>query len=66
MDGDAAKNNIALYDRTRFLMHVVGTKWKGSPAGQSATNAELATAGNWELAYTSAARVPAVRIQTNG
>lgn len=66
MEGSAAKNNLTLYDRTRFLLHVRGTKWKGTPAGQSATNAELAVAGNWELAYSSANRVPVARILSNG
>jgi hypothetical protein len=63
---DEATNNLTLYDRTRFLVHPVGAKWVGSPAGQSATNAELATAANYELAYTSASRVGMVRILTNG
>jgi len=66
LDGDAAKNNVQVYDRTRFIMHIAGTRWKGTPAGQSATNAELAVAANWELAYQTASRVPVVRIQTNG
>lgn len=63
-DGD--KNNIKLYDRTRFLMHLRGTRWVGTPDLQSASNVELATAGNWTLAYSSASRVPVARIVTNG
>jgi hypothetical protein len=65
-DSDKEKNNEAIYDRTRFLMHVNGTKWIGTPDGQSATNAELQTVGNWSLVYTSAARVGAAMIRTNG
>jgi hypothetical protein len=61
-----AINRVSLYDRTRFVAHVMGTKWKGTPAGQSATNAELATVGNWELAYSSAKLAGAVCLRTNG
>lgn len=61
-----AKNNQQIYDRTRFTMHLNGMKWTGTPAGQSATNAELATSGNWALAFQTADRVGAVRIQSNG
>src|SRR5207344_297189 len=35
---DKDKNNAYIYDRTRFLLHINGTKWVGTPAGQSATN----------------------------
>jgi len=66
LDGDAAKNNMSIYDRTRFLMHVAGTKFVDVIGGQSATNAELADADSWQLAASSASRVPAVRIVTNG
>lgn len=65
-DMDKAKNNDIIYDRTRFVLHVNGAKWVGSPAGQSATNAELATAANWNLALTSADRVGVVQLRTNG
>lgn len=65
-EADKGKNNQTIYDRTRFLMHLEGTKWKGTPAGESATNEELATAANWELAVSSSDRVGAVRLRTNG
>lgn len=66
LEGDAAKNNQEIYDRTRFLMLLAGTKWTGAPGGQSATNAELQTTTNWALAYSSAARCGAVCFRTNG
>ncbi|MEN6637081.1 MAG: hypothetical protein ABFC56_14605 [Clostridiaceae bacterium] len=47
---DAATNDRKVYDRTRFLMGLNGLSWKGTPSGESATNAELATITNWELA----------------
>lgn len=62
---DKDKNNQIIYDRTRFLMHLNGMKWVGTPAAQSATNAELGTFGNWNLAFSSASRVGAVCILTN-
>lgn len=60
-----SKNQAAIYDRTRFMMHVAGTKWLGTPAGQSATNAELAVGANWGLDYSSSDRVPVLQINTN-
>jgi hypothetical protein len=41
-------------------------KWIGAPAGQSASNAELQTAANWQLSFQSADRVGAVCVRTNG
>lgn len=61
-----AKNNLTVYDRNRYLLHLNGMKWVGTPAGQSATDAELATIGNWDLAFSSADRVGGVLIRTNG
>ncbi|MEN6533359.1 MAG: hypothetical protein ABFD89_06830 [Bryobacteraceae bacterium] len=55
-----------IYDRTRFLLHPNGLQWKGNPAGQSATNAELATAGNWALDYATADRCGIVCLRSNG
>jgi len=59
-------NRETIYDRTRALIHINGTKWTGTPAGQSATDAELATSTNWALAYQTADRVGVVQIRTNG
>lgn len=63
---DKDKNNGLLYDRTRFILQLNGMKWVGTPAGQSATNAELATVGNWNLVFQTASRVGAVCMRTNG
>lgn len=65
VDVDSDKNNEYIWDRNRFLIHVNGTKWVGAPAGQSATNAELQDADNWELAYQTANRVGIVAVRTN-
>ena len=66
IDLDKGKNNMTIYDRTRSIVHPAGMRWTGTPAGQSPTNAELATAGNWALAFSSADRVGIARITTNG
>jgi hypothetical protein len=63
---DRDKNNFTIYDRTRFLMHLNGMKWVGTPAAQSATNAELATTTNWDYVYQTVNRAGIVAIRTNG
>jgi hypothetical protein len=58
-------NNWTLYDRRRYLIHVNGTAFIGTPAGQSATNTELSTVANWSLVYSSADRVPIACLRSN-
>ena len=65
-DESKGKNNATVYDRIRFLMQLNGMKWIGAPAGQSASNAELQAAANWQLSFQSADRVGAVCVRTNG
>jgi hypothetical protein len=59
-------NQERIYDRRRYLVHVNGTKWVGTAAGQSATNAELAVHTNWSLQFQSADRCGIVCIRSNG
>jgi hypothetical protein len=59
-------NNEIIYDRTRFVFHLNGMKWVGTPAAESPTNAELGTIANWNLVLATATRVGAVCIRTNG
>ncbi|XOV73827.1 MAG: hypothetical protein ACFHW5_11795 [Verrucomicrobiota bacterium] len=59
-------NNEIIYDRTRFVLHLNGMKWVGTPAAESPSNAELGTIANWNLVLTTANRVGAVCIRTNG
>lgn len=49
-DRDIAAGTVKYSTRMRYVVHPIGAKWVGTPAGATATNAELATAGNWELA----------------
>ncbi len=62
---DVNLNNERIYDRTRFVMHLNGLKYTGTPSGQSATNTELGTAADWDLVYTTANRAGIVCIRTN-
>lgn len=62
---DPVKNNERIYDRTRFVMHLNGMKYNGTPSGQSATNTELGTAADWSFVYSSQPRAGIVCIRTN-
>jgi len=48
-DRDIVTGNNRFATRSRFVIHPVGAAFDGSPAGDTASNAELATAGNWGL-----------------
>jgi len=65
-DVDKDKNNAFLWDRTRFVFHTSGTRFTGSPAASSATNAELQTHSNWSLVFQSAKRVGIACLRSNG
>jgi hypothetical protein len=66
MKEDESTNTVTIFDRTRFVMHPQGCKWTGTPAGQSATNAELATEGNWALSFADVKNVGIACLRTNG
>lgn len=56
-----------LYTRRQFAMHPYGIKFAGaSVAGQFPTNAELATAGNWDRVYAERKQIPIAALVTNG
>lgn len=48
-DRDILTGDDILASRRVFTMHPRGVKWTGTPAGEFATDAELATAANWKL-----------------
>jgi hypothetical protein len=50
-DRDVLAGDDVITSRRHFIMHPRGIKWKGSAAGATPTNAELATGTNWELVY---------------
>ena len=49
-DRDKVGGNDILVTRRAFVMHPRGLAWEGTPSDVTASNAELATAGNWSLA----------------
>lgn len=52
-DRDSKQGDDYLFTRRVFTMHPRGIKWKGTPAGATATNAELEVGTNWELVEDS-------------
>jgi len=65
---DRDLNNELLWDRTRFILGVNGTKWVGNAANvnNGPTNAELQNPANWQLAFQTASRIGVAAIRTNG
>jgi hypothetical protein len=59
-------NTAYIWDRTRFVIHPNGLRFTATPAGQSATNPELAIPASWSLVYSSANRTGMACIVTNG
>lgn len=47
-DRDSLASTDYLINRRAFVLHPQGMKWKGTPAGETATNDELATGTNWQ------------------
>ena len=52
-DRDSLAGEDYLINRRALVMHPMGIKWIGNPAGVTPTNAELATGTNWERVYES-------------
>ena len=50
-DRDSLAGEDYLINRRAFVMHPMGVKWIGNPAGTTPTNAELATGTNWQRVY---------------
>ncbi len=65
MDRDILAGTSYLTNRRKFIIHPVGVKWKGTAAAASPSNAEYATAANWERVYTRR-NVRLICLQTNG
>lgn len=65
-DRDSLAGEDYLIHRRHFLLHPRGIKWtEASVAGESPTNAELATAGNWDRVYEKK-NIRLVKLVTNG
>ena len=57
---DTWTNQIAMKYNT--IHHVVGTSWVGS-TNTGLSNADLATADNWDLAFSESRLIPLVELQ---
>lgn len=51
-DRDSLKGIDYLINRTHYLVHPNGISWVGNAAGNSPSNAELATGANWSKVFT--------------
>ena len=51
-DRDSLKGIDYLINRTHYMIHPNGISWVGNAAGNSPTNAELATGANWQKVFT--------------
>lgn len=50
-DRDSLAGEDYLINRKAMVIHPMGIRWIGTPAGVTPTNAELATGTNWERVY---------------
>ena len=56
-----------LWTRRQFALHPYGIKWTDAVvAGEFPTNAELATAANWDRVYPERKQIPMALLITNG
>ncbi|MBL8445064.1 MAG: coat protein [Zoogloeaceae bacterium] len=62
-DRDILAGEDVITMRRRWIMHVRGTKWKGTPAGDFPTRTELATGTNWERVFENK-QIPVVQFKT--
>jgi len=52
-DRDSLAGEDILVNRRAFVLHPMGVKWVGNPAGVTPSNSELANGSNWERVYES-------------
>ena len=61
-DRDILAGEDVVSMRRRWILHVKGTKWTGTPAGQFPTRAELADGGNWARVFEPKA-IPIIQLK---
>ncbi|MBD2156227.1 major capsid protein [Leptolyngbya sp. FACHB-16] len=64
-DRDSLQGDDYLVNRRRFVLHPVGVRWQGTPAGTSPSNGELAVGTNWSRVYTKK-NTRLILLRTNG
>lgn len=62
-DRDVLRGIEVLVNRKEYMLHPVGLSWTGSAAGNSPTNAEFATPGNWSKVFTDDRNIKIVNLQ---
>lgn len=62
-DRDSLKGIDFLINRTHYLVHPNGISWTGTAAGNSPTNAELATGTNWTKVFTDDRNIRITRLR---
>lgn len=62
-DRDVLRGIEVLVNRKEYLLHPVGISWTGSAAGNSPSNAEYATPGNWTKVFSDDRNIKIVRLQ---
>jgi hypothetical protein len=63
-DRNKLKGVNYLINRTHFMIHPNGIKWKGNPVKASPSDVEFGTATNWEKAYNDDKNIRFVRVRT--
>ena len=51
-DRDILRSIEVLVNRKEYMLHPIGLSWIGTAAGNSPTNGEFATVGNWDRVFT--------------
>jgi len=62
-DRDVLRGVEVLVNRKEYMMHPVGLSWTGTAAGNSPSNAELATPGNWTKVFTDDRNIKMINLQ---
>lgn len=62
-DRDVLRGVEVLVNRKEYMMHPVGLSWTGAAAGNSPTNAELATAANWTKVFTDNRNIKMINLK---
>lgn len=63
-DRDSLKGLDVLVNRTHYMVHPNGLSWDGNAAGNSPTNAELATGTNWSKVFSDDRNIRITQLRT--
>lgn len=61
-DRDVLRGVEVLVNRKEYMLHPVGLSWTGAAAGNSPSNAEFATPGNWAKVFSDDRNIKIVRL----